>query len=226
MDEEFALSPRKLIRLTIVGDHKIGKTTIINSLVNINNCPLNIITTTRPDMYIKLYNIKNILYRLHIWDTMGHSCLIPLNKYCYQHIDCLIIVFDVSSRNSFDNINIWYNRYIENTISVLKKSMPLLILLGNINNNNLRNISQYEAEIFAKTHNMIYYELFANNIKSVDTTFQKILNDLITHLFEPNDTPNIINSCCSTPREKLIKDTNDKKKTNNRSCFTKCFFAE
>ena len=56
MNEELALSPRKLIRLTIVGDHKIGKTTIINSLVNINNCPLNITTTTNPDMFIKLYN--------------------------------------------------------------------------------------------------------------------------------------------------------------------------
>ena len=133
MNEELALSPRKLIRLTIVGDHKIGKTTIINSLVNINNCPLNITTTTNPDMFIKLYNIDNILYRLQIWDTMGHPCLIPLNKYCFQYIDCLIIVFDVSNKQSFNNVHTWYERYIENAEVVTSNKIPLLILLGNIN---------------------------------------------------------------------------------------------
>jgi small GTP-binding protein len=227
MNEDCGLSPRKLIRLTIVGDHKIGKTTILNSLVNIDNYPFKINTTTSPEMYIKLYNINNILYRLHIWDTMGHTCLIPLNRYCYQNIDCLIIVFDVSNKNSFNNVEIWYERFIENTGSISKNNMPLLILLGNNQNNKLRIITEYDIELLSKKYNMIYYELCANNIKSVDTSFQQILNDLITHLFEPKETPNIIDSCCTSPRQKLIKDTtHTTKKNNNRSCFTKCFFSD
>ena len=224
MNEELALSPRKLIRLTIVGDHKIGKTTIINSLVNINNCPLNITTTTNPDMFIKLYNIDNILYRLQIWDTMGHPCLIPLNKYCYQYIDCLIIVFDVSNKQSFNNVHTWYERYIENAEVVTSNKIPLLILLGNINKNKIRNITEHDAELLAKKYNMIYYELLANNIKSVDDTFQKIINDLITYLFLPKSTNNIVENCCLTPREKLLKQS-DPVKPNRGSCFTKCFFS-
>jgi small GTP-binding protein len=226
MNDEYGLSPRKLIRLTIVGDHKIGKTTIINSLVNINNDNLPINITTTPEMYIKLYNIYNILYRLHIWDTMGHTCLIPLNRYCYQNIDCLIIVFDVSNKHSFNNVEMWYERFIENSGPLSNNNMPKFILLGNTRENILRVISEYDAKLLAKKYNMIYYELSANNIKSVDTTFQQIVNDLITHLFEPKTTYNIVDSCCATPREKLLKYTNEKKENNNRSCFTKCFFSE
>lgn len=227
MNEDCCLSPRKLIRLTIVGDHKIGKTTIINSLVNINNYPLKINITTSPEMYIKLYNINNILYRLHIWDTMGHTCLIPLNRYCYQNIDCLIIVFDVSNRHSFNNVDIWYERFIENSGSNSNNNMPLLILLGNNQNNKIRIITEYDIKLLSKKYNMIYYELCANNIKSVDTTFQQILNNLIIHLFEPKQTTNIIDSCCLSPRQKLLKDTTNTKKINNeRSCFMKCFFSD
>jgi small GTP-binding protein len=226
MSEDCGLSPRKLIRLAIVGDHKIGKTTILNSLVNINNYTLPINNTTSPEMYNKLYNINNILYRLNIWDTMGHTCLIPLNRYCYQNIDCLIIVFDVSNKHSFNNVEIWYERFIENSGSLSNNNMPKFILLGNIREDILRVISEYDAKLLAKKYNMVYYELSANNIKSVDTTFQKIVNDLITHLFEPKENYNIIDSCCTTPREKLIKHTNKKKENNNRSCFTKCFFSE
>lgn len=226
MSEDYALSPRKLIRLTIVGDHKIGKTTIINSLVNMNNNPLSITTTTTPDMFIKLYYINSILYRLHIWDTMGHPSLIPLNKYCYQNIDCLIIVFDLSDRRSFNNVNMWYECFIENSNIISKNNMPLLILLGNNKDNKIRIITEQDIELLTKKYNMIYHDLFANNAKSVDTVFQQILNKLIKHLFEPQETTNIINSCCTTPRDKLIRDTNEKKQNNNRSCFTKCFFSE
>lgn len=224
MNEEFGLSPRKLIRLTIVGDHKIGKTTMINSLVNVNNYQLQINTTTSPEMYIKIYNKNNILYRLHIWDTMGHACLIPLNKYCYQHIDCYIIIFDVNNRQSFNNVDIWYERFIENSNSI--SNLPKFILLGNLRENKIRDISDYEAKLLAKKYNMIYYELSAIDTKSVDTTFQKIVHELIIHLFEPKVSTNLVDSCCLTPREKLLNDTTEKKPINNRSCFTKCFFSE
>jgi small GTP-binding protein len=223
MNEDCQLSPRKLIRLAIMGDHKIGKTTIINSLINENNYHINIDTTTSPEMYIKLYNKNNILYRLQIWDTMGHTCLIPLNKYCYQNIDCLIIVFDVHNRQSFNNVDIWYERFIENNVQI-SKNMPLLILIGNIKNSKPHIITDYDIHTLSKKYNMKYYEVSGNNIKSVDTTFQNILNDLITHLFEPNITTNIIDSCCTTPRQKLLQNTT--KKNINRSCFTKCFFSE
>ena len=225
MNEEFILSPRKLIKLTIVGDHKIGKTTIINSLVNVNNCPLNITSTTSPDMHIKFFNVNSILYRLQIWDTMGHPCLIPLNKYCYQHIDSLIIVFDVSNRSSFENINSWYEQYIKNSNPVLNSRIPLLILLGNIRENKCRVIFENEAQMLAKKYNMIYYELFANNITSVDNTFHKILNDLITYLFSSKQPTNIVENCCLTPREKILKQS-DTVTSDRCSCFTKCFFSQ
>jgi small GTP-binding protein len=226
MNDSFALSPRKLIRLTIVGDHKIGKTTMINSLVNINNYNLQIDTTTSPEMYIKLYNKDNIIYKLHIWDTMGHTCLIPLNKCCYQHIDCLIIAFDVSNRTSFNNIDLWYERFIENNSTNSIFNLPRFILLGNIHENKVRDIPEHDAKLLAKKYNMLYYELSANNIKSVDLTFQKIVNELIIFLFEPKVSTNLVDSCCLTPREKLLSNTTEKKIINNRSCFTRCFFSD
>jgi small GTP-binding protein len=225
MNEEFTLSPRKLIKLSIVGDHKIGKTTIINSLVNVNNCPLHITSTTSPDMHVKFYNVNSILYRLQIWDTMGHPYLIPLNKYCYQNIDSLIIVFDVSNRRSFENINLWYEQYIEYSNPVSNSKLPLLILLGNIRENKCRVIFENEAKMLAKKYNMIYYELFANNIKSVDDTFHKILNELIIYLFSPKQPTYIVDNCCLTPREKLLKQS-ETVKPNRCSCFTKCFFSD
>jgi len=224
MNQELHLSPRKLIRLTIIGDHKIGKTTIINSLVNTNNYSLNIDITLRPDMYLKLYTKNNLIYSIQIWDTMGHFTLLPLNKYCYQNINCLIVVFDVSDFKSFQKIPVLYDRFIENS-NYDNKNMPMLILLGNIFNNKIRQITKNDAELFAKTYNMLYFELNGIDSLSVNKVFENIFDELIKYLFESKPKQNIIDSCCNTPRDKLINDDNQNIIENKRSCFTKCFFS-
>lgn len=222
MNEELYLSPRKLIRLTIVGDHKIGKTTILNSLVNIDNYSINIDITLRPDMFSKIYIKNKIIYSIQFWDTMGHLSLIPLNKFCYQNINCLIIVFDVSDIKSFNNISIWYERFIENSNYDIN-NIPMIILLGNIFKSRIRNVTTDEAELLAKKYNMLYYEINGIESKSVNLVFEKIFDELIKYLFESKPKHNIIDSCCNTPRNKLLND-NDNMKENKRSCFTKCFF--
>jgi len=221
MNEDNGLSPRKLIRLTIVGDHRIGKTSILNSLVNINNNNINITSTTSAELFVKLYNINDVIYRVQIWDTMGHLSLLPLNKQYYQNIECLIIVFDVSNRQSFENVNQWYNRFLDYYKVYSKNNMPLLILLGNIRENKFREISINEATLFAKSLNMLYFELSAINITYVNATFQKITNAIVKHLFEPETPSFMLESCCTSPREKLLKNT---KTPKSRSCFTQCFF--
>jgi small GTP-binding protein len=115
------LSPRKTIRIAVVGDHKTGKTTMLNTLTERPNIDINI--TTSVELFYKTFYINNEQQALQIWDTMGHDVLKHLNKNYLINIDMLIIVFQYGNRKSLNNALLWKELYL----STIKDSSKKII---------------------------------------------------------------------------------------------------
>ena len=109
-------------KIVFVGDAGVGKTSIINYYNKINS-------ETQPT--VGANSIKctvpygDHIVTLNVWDTAGQEnfqCLVPLFARCAQ---VAVIVFDISSTASFDNINSWYKQMKDNS------QVPNVILCGN-----------------------------------------------------------------------------------------------
>jgi len=118
--------------------------------------------------------------KTHIWDTAGQKCFASIISTYYRGIAGAVIVFDVSSRNSFRKCSFWLNQIKQNgTIGHL----PVIALVGNKIDRAIRDVTYDEAVNFAEKNNMNYYETSAR--KNIDV--MKFYKGLIEKIYNTAD---------------------------------------
>ena len=107
---------KKKIKIILVGDSGVGKTTIIKQNISKMFCETTL--STRGSEYnIKEIEINNEKINLQIWDTPGQVRLRTMTKNFIQNSDIAIMVCDITKKESFDNLNEWFNTF-NNIINV------------------------------------------------------------------------------------------------------------
>lgn len=88
-----------------------------------------------------------------------------------------MIVFDVTSENSFDNISFWMKKVNEN---LEENKNAIIILIGNkIDLINDRKITKEEAEKVANEYNIKYFETSAKDDTGIKEAIKSIINDIL-----------------------------------------------
>ena len=96
------------IKIILLGESGVGKTSIINAFNNeiFND---NRESTASCSQITKQIEIKNKKYSLDIWDTAGQEKYRSLNTIFIKDAKIIILVYDISSKNSFSQLNYWYD---------------------------------------------------------------------------------------------------------------------
>ena len=109
----------------IIGDDKVGKTSILKKFGNINEEEKS--KFTRVENYNKEFKYKDNIYLFRLWDTVSKDKFNSISKAFYQKADCIILICAINDRESFLNINKWIDN-IKNNIELEHIEM---ILIGN-----------------------------------------------------------------------------------------------
>ena len=109
----------------IIGDDKVGKTSILKKFGNINEEEKS--KFTRVENYNKEFKYKDNIYLFRLWDTVSKDKFNSISKAFYQKADCIILICAINDRESFLNINKWVDN-IKNNIELENIEM---ILIGN-----------------------------------------------------------------------------------------------
>jgi Ras-related protein Rab-1A len=94
------------IKIMLIGDSNVGKTSLLKKYID-NEYSKNYITTVGMDFQMKCLNINNKKIKLQIWDTAGEERYRIVAKNYFNSSDGFIIVYDITKRLSFDNVNNW-----------------------------------------------------------------------------------------------------------------------
>ena len=126
-------------KFVIIGDHEVGKTSLVRRFVDNKfshdyraTIGLNILSHT-----IEFFG-NNIVYSL--WDIGAQSFFARFRQTYYLGAQAGFIVFDITNRNSFDNILKWYEE-LENFIK--QRHIPIIII-GNKTDLKDARVIQYE----------------------------------------------------------------------------------
>ena len=135
------------VKIVICGDYAVGKTTFVLSFLDGD---MNLLDGYKPtfgvDIGRKSFVIEqsdvsyNIIFQL--WDLSGQQSFKALRKQFYNRSDGGILIFDVTRRESFDNLNTWLSEIIEQTGKI-----PIILVANKIDLD--RNVSSHEAKAFA-----------------------------------------------------------------------------
>lgn len=132
------------MKIVICGDYAVGKTTFVVSFLDGDK---NLLHGYKPtigvDIGRKSFVIEpyNVVFQL--WDLSGQQSFKTVRKQFYSRSDGGILIFDVTRRESFENLNIWLSEMTEQTGKI-----PLILVANKIDLDN-RNVSSREAKIFA-----------------------------------------------------------------------------
>lgn len=166
------------LRIVLVGDSEVGKTSIINFLrKNYNEHNESTVCNTYSHFLFDEENNRN--YNLEIIDTSGLKDYVKVRKPAYVNANLIIICFAIDDLESFTNINDFWipelNEFIPNTKRILI-GLKNDIRYNQLINNPKNIISHCYAQKFANNFNIPYFEFgkIDKNSDNVIDTLKKL----------------------------------------------------
>lgn len=126
------------------------------------------------DFRFKTLTVDGQIIKLQIWDTAGQERFRTITSAYYRGADGVMLVFDKTSRDSFNHVQDW----LDEVNKFSEKSSKLLI--GNKQDS--LDLTQIEEEIgkkYAETRKMHYIETSALNGNQVSLAFEVMARELI-----------------------------------------------
>ena len=187
------------IQLIMIGESSVGKTSLINRYTkNIFNT--NHLETTGIEFNSKEEKINNKIIRVKIWDTAGQEIFHSLTKNFYRKADGIIIVYDVTNKDSFDKIHDWVKSVHDNIDTY--REIHMLIVGNKIDLEESRQVSKEEGEKICKYFDIPYFEASAKNADGVRNFMMKIIKDIVNNKVNDRSSFNLRNYYADIEDEK------------------------
>jgi len=113
-----------LLKIIILGDSGVGKTSLMNQYVA-KKFDQRYKATIGADFLTKDIDIEGTQVTLQIWDTAGQERFQSLGSAFYRGADACVLVFDITSSDSFSHINSWKDEF------EVQAGQKDVVLLGN-----------------------------------------------------------------------------------------------
>jgi small GTP-binding protein len=168
----------KEIKVILLGNSGVGKTSIINRYVNNvynSNCETTLGSTYSTREVIK----DNVVYKLNLWDTTGQEKYHSITNLFIKGSSIVILVYSIDLLSSFEGLNYWYNSIKEN----LEGNNYVLAVVGSksdLINEEEEVVSEDEAKKFAKERNAIFKLVSSKEDPvGINNLFDMLLDELI-----------------------------------------------
>ena len=166
-----------LFNILVIGDYKVGKTSLITRFSQDIFSEDNFLTIAI-DFKTKIIEIDNKLIKVALWDPCSGSerFLHPLNSH-YRGSHGIVINYDITDKQKFINLRKWIDE-------ILKKA-PLetrMILIGNkCDLSNERKVTEEEGKKLADEFGMLFFETSAKTGYNVNFAIETLIADIIKH---------------------------------------------
>lgn len=95
-----------MFKLVLIGDGNVGKTSVRRKYLGKGFISSHI-ATIGVDFAQKFVTVNGVTCRLVIWDLAGQTGFERVRKHYYQGCSSLVLVYDITSRESFENTTRW-----------------------------------------------------------------------------------------------------------------------
>ena len=164
-----------LLKVIILGDSGVGKTSLMNQYVN-KKFSKQYKATIGADFLTKEVMIDDKLVTMQIWDTAGQERFQSLGVAFYRGADSCVLVYDITDPKSFDSLSGWKEEFLVQAAPQHAEEFPF-VCIGNkldLADNN-RNVTTSRAKDWSKSQNeMPLFEASAKDATNVEQAFRMI----------------------------------------------------
>ena len=161
------------IKILFIGVSNVGKTSIIKRLINREDYKIDILHdyTIDLDIYLKTFKIEGQLIKYELYDTPGIIGAMNDNLDYIKLCNIIIFVFDLSSKSSFLDMKLYFDKYKEQNKKLNLKNDAIII--GNKLDKKIREINFEEINNFSIENNIEFFEMSAIGDK---IEYNKLIN--------------------------------------------------
>ena len=165
-DEEYSM----IFKIILIGDSGVGKTNILSRYTS-NYFSDSSKSTVGVELGCKIEEVNGTKVKIQVWDTAGQERYKSITKTYYKGAKGALIVYDISRKESFNNVDKWIGDLKE-----FGEEDVCVILVGNkCDLEDMRQVSTDEVSKKAEQYSVGFCETSALSAKNVDTAFQMLI---------------------------------------------------
>ena len=165
-DEEYSM----IFKMILIGDSGVGKTNILNRYIN-NTFSETTKSTVGVELGTKVEEYNNTKIKVQIWDTAGQERQKSITKTYYKGAKGAFIVYDITKKDSFKNIDKW----IQDLREFGEDDAAILIVGNKSDLEESREVTTDEVKKKAEVYKMAYCETSALKSKNINYAFQTLI---------------------------------------------------
>ena len=177
-----------LFKLLLIGNSSVGKSSLLFRFVE-NVWDDNFVPTIGVDFVIqkilifnkfliqklKTLEVNGKKVKLQIWDTAGQERFKNITASYYRGGNGVLVVYDITDRDSFENLNSWLIEIEKNA----NKNVYKLLIGNKCDLEDKRKVTYQEGKDFATSNGMQFIETSAKADTKVKEAFELLTQEII-----------------------------------------------
>ncbi|KAJ9068748.1 Ras- protein Rab-18 [Entomophthora muscae] len=179
-------------KLLLIGNSSVGKSSILLRFTDDTFLPQEDISATiGVDFKAKVIDIDSKKYKLTIWDTAGQERFRTLTSSYYRGAHGVILVYDVTNRETFNNLEQWFselNTYCSN------KDVIKMIVGNKVDKETVRAVTRQEGIDYARSMETLFIECSAKTKLGIQQAVEELVRKIISTptLWQKQKSPSVI----------------------------------
>lgn len=162
-----------LFKLLLIGDSGVGKSCILLRFAD-DTYTESYISTIGVDFKIRTIDLDDKTVKLQIWDTAGQERFRTITSSYYRGAHGIIIVYDVTDRDSFTNVRNWMQEIDRHAMEGVSR-----LLVGNKCDQTAKRVVSYEeGKELADSCNIKFIETSAKTSANVEDAFHLMASEI------------------------------------------------
>ncbi|CRL05880.1 CLUMA_CG018920, isoform A [Clunio marinus] len=212
-------SSNYIFKVVLLGEGKVGKSSILLRFVH-DQFNKNHLSTVQASFMNKKINFDNKRVNLNIWDTAGQEIFHALGPIYYRNSHGAILVYDISSEDSFDKIKVW--------IKELKKIVGndiVCVIVGNKTDLIKDQKLSYDPEphlSYAKSVGAMHFLTSAKLNENIDEAFLEISKSMMKIHDEKQLANASLNRTGSMRRQLRVEESTEAEEMTEAPTTSRC----
>ncbi|KAH7678174.1 Small GTPase superfamily ARF/SAR type protein [Dioscorea alata] len=162
-----------LFKIVLVGDSGVGKSNILSRFTR-NEFSLESKSTIGVEFATRTLQIEGKTVKAQIWDTAGQERYRAITSAYYRGAVGALLVYDITKRQTFDNVQRWLHELREHADSNI-----VIMMAGNKSDlSHLRSVQEDDGQALAEKEGLSFLETSALGAQNIEKAFQTILTEI------------------------------------------------
>ncbi|EDV42415.2 uncharacterized protein Dana_GF17026, isoform C [Drosophila ananassae] len=202
---------KSLFKVIVIGEEGVGKTSLVRRYVE-GRFSIRERNTIGLNLSTKEVRVDDRAVTLQIWDTAGQERFLCLSSCFYRGVDCCVLVFDITSLDSFKSLGMWRDQFLIKADPRDPVNFPFIVLGNKVDLDNSHVPNNRVKEWCQRNNNISYYETSAKEGTNLHLAFKALSTKALKREADSNDVPGIPNTIILKSR------ANDQKKSKKCEC--------